>query len=160
MKKKAIIIDIDGTFGHDPGASNYAWTNPKDVDWEAWNLSRVDLPVNAWCREIIATYDKMGYFIIYVTGRSADQKGYEVTSEWLAKNSPTKKYKLIMRPPGSFGRDAAMKRELYCEQIMPHYNVALAIDDKRDICEMWQDLKIDTLYCGDMSQLVSIEIVN
>ena len=155
MKKDAIIIDIDGTFGSDPAASNYAWTNPEEVDWEEWNLSRVDLPVNLWCLEIIKAYDAMGYFIIYLTGRSVDRKGYKVTSEWLAKNSPTENYTLIMRPPDSYGKDAEMKHEIYKEQIEPHYNIELAIDDKRDICKMWQDPGIDTLYCGDMSHFVS-----
>lgn len=154
MKKNAVIIDIDGTFGRDPAASNYAWTHPQDVDWEEWNLSRVDLPVNEWCRKIVSAYDSKGFVIIYLTGRSKNHKGYEVTSKWLAENSPTANYKLIMRPPESYGKDAEMKKEIYREQIEPHYNIALAIDDKRDICKMWQDLDIHTLYCGDMGKFV------
>ena len=153
MKKDAIIIDIDGTFGYDPDASSYLWTNPEEINWESWNLSRVDLPVSQWCLNVIKAYVEMDYFIIYLTGRAAAQRGHEVTSEWLAKYSPTKNYTLLMRPPDSYGKDAEMKHDIYKEKIEPHYNIALAIDDKRDICKMWQDLDINTLYCGDMSCL-------
>jgi predicted secreted acid phosphatase len=159
-KKQGIIIDIDGTFGYDPAASNYVYTNPKNVDWRAWNLSRVDLPINGWCRSIIEIYVWQGYHIIYLTGRSEADMGYEVTKEWLDKNSPTPKYSLIMRPPGIFGKDVQTKLDLYKELVEPQYNIALAIDDKREICKMWQEQGINTLYCGDMSILTAAGIEN
>lgn len=156
-KKKAIIIDIDGTFGYDPAASNSVYTNPENIDWKAWNLSRIDLPTNGWCRNIIESYVWQGYHIIYLTGRSSNDMGYEVTKEWLDKFSPTPRYSLIMRPPGVFGKDVQTKLDLYKELVEPQYNIALAIDDKREICEMWQGLGINTLYCGDMSTLTVVE---
>jgi len=150
MRRKAIIIDLDGTLVHDPIACHYKWTNPGDVDWDEWHKSRLYLPRNTWCYDIVKNFYINNYVIIYLTGRGEDGIGRQIAQEWLSMHSPTQDYELIMRPEDNIIPDSILKEQIYREQIAPKYEVVFAIDDKRDVCEMWSKLGIPYLYCGDM----------
>ena len=157
MKRKAVIIDLDGTLVSDPVASGYKWTNPEDMDWDAWHRSRLPLDKNQWCYDIVKNFHNDGYTIIYLTGRGCDGVGRDIATQWLAKHSPTQDYKLIMRPSGTTIADYVMKKEIYETQIEPEYDVLFAIDDKRSVCEMWKEVGVPHLYCGDMDVVVKIQ---
>lgn len=156
MKSKAIIIDLDGTLVHDPNACRYHWTNPQSVDWGQWHKQRLSLPHNQWCFDIVKNFYDAGYVIIYLTGRGEDCGGKRLAKQWLKLHSPTQDYILLMRPKNIIERDASLKEKIYNTKILPKYNVQFAIDDKKDVCEMWKNAGVPYLYCGDM-QIVTID---
>jgi predicted secreted acid phosphatase len=157
MKRKAIIIDLDGTLAHDPNACNYHWTNPQAVDWAQWHKQRLSLPHNQWCFDIVKHFHKAGYEIIYLTGRGEDCGGRNLAIQWLQEHSPTQDYVLLMRPENVLERDASLKEKIYNTHILPTYDVLFAIDDKKDVCEMWEKINVPYLYCGDMHIVTMLE---
>jgi len=148
MKKKAIIVDLDGTFVQDPLAGKTEWTNPDQVDWDAWNESRRYLPRNQWCYELIRNSALNGCEVIYLTGREGSPKGSEVARHWLLMHSPVQNYILKMRPINDHRPDYIVKKEMFITEIARDYDVILALDDKKEIHDMWMSMGIQGLFCG------------
>lgn len=150
MKQKAIIIDLDGTFVFDPNASTISFHNPGEIDWDVWHETRRYLPHNEWCYSIIKNFSIAGYEIIYLTGRSSTKKGKDVVHQWLSCHSPTPNYKLYMRNERDASTpDDQVKETIYYIDIAPFYIIEFAIDDRKDICDMWKRIGVPYLYCGE-----------
>lgn len=148
MKKKAIIVDLDGTFVNDPMAGKTKWTNPEGVDWDAWNESRRYLPRNQWCYNLIKFFAINGTEIIYLTGREGSTKGTDVARHWLMMHSPIQNYLLRMRPINDHRPDYEIKKDIFMNEIAPNYDVVLALDDKKEVHDMWMSIGIQSLFCG------------
>jgi hypothetical protein len=48
--------------------------------------------------------------------------------------------------------DTEIKREIYRKQIQPHYDVVLAIDDRKRVVKMWREEGILALRCSDWEE--------
>jgi len=147
MGNRAIIVDIDGTLSQSNHVDQYTDVGGS-VDWKAWMNSNQYAPVNEWCREIVNAAIAMGTQIIFLTARTGDAQGWEVTDMWLKNNGFTN-YKLFMRKEGDYRPDYAIKQEIYNTEIMAYYDVQFAIDDKKRIIDMWRSLDIPALHCAD-----------
>lgn len=45
---------------------------------------------------------------------------------------------LFMRTGGDTRRDSVIKEEILVNQILPYYNVVMAVDDREEVCLVWE----------------------
>lgn len=143
----AIIIDLDGTLAQSQHVDQFTDVGGK-VDWSAWMETNRFAPVNEWCRSIVNGAIAQGMKIIFLTARTGDAKGFEVTDGWL-KNNGFANYELFMRHEGDFRPDLEIKRDIYNMNISPYYNVQYAVDDKKRVIDMWREIGVPALHCAD-----------
>lgn len=148
-RKKAIIIDLDGTLvdnaGIDHGIDGSSMTPD---EWDAFNMKSKDAPANRWCLEIIKSMGE-NVEIIFLTARHGSAPIYAMTAQWLYTHLPYKQHKLFMRDKKDSRPDYIFKEDIYLKMIEPHYDVIFAVDDKRVICDMWRKLGVTALHCED-----------
>jgi len=146
---KSIIVDIDGTLSN-PNHRRHL-VEGDDKDWEEF-FDRVDEDEpNLWCECILHEFSGKDN-IILVTGRPEKSKdGVNVkmkTIKWLRQhNIPYDD--LIMREEGDFREDTVVKQEMLTEKLPPTEEILFAIDDRKDIAEMWRSNGITCLQCKD-----------
>jgi hypothetical protein len=144
--KKAIIVDLDGTLVNGL-YHHHLWfaTNP---DYDLINRTVMGDQPNEWCRDMVESLSKLGYFIIYLTARDARSK--TGTQNWINNNLTTPNgHVLIMRQEGDTRPDWIIKEELYRSHILGQYDVQFAIDDKQCVTDMWRRNGITALQCDD-----------
>lgn len=145
MKRRAIIIDLDGTLcNKDHRHHLYETTNR---DWKAINEASKYDTVNEWCLEIVNLFSMNGYKIVFLTGRSESSK--EVTMDWLVRNvGYGVDWELHMRPGGDTRMDTIVKNEIYFKDIATKYDVLFAIDDRKEVVDGFRDIG---LVCLDVA---------
>lgn len=145
IKKKAIIIDLDGTLVNNAKRVQGV-DGSQTADWDAFNaLSRFE-PVNKWCVEIVERFQN-DHTIVFLTARSGSAYVKKITEMWLDENMPATPYVLIMRHEDDRSQDFIFKEDAYKKQIEPFYDVLFAVDDKMVIAELWRKLRIPALHC-------------
>ena len=130
QKTEAIIVDIDGTISHKYDRGIFEYEKAAD--------DRPDEKV----LEVIRCLHATGYQIVIVTGRNTDC--IDITKEWLKQNCPPYA-ELFMRGSKDFRHDADIKREIYLNQIQPHYNILCVFDDRDRVVNMWRELGLKCL---------------
>lgn len=160
-KRKAIIVDIDGTVADSRHRVHHIVNPEGKVNWPAWDAdAHLDPPIG-WVIELVNKFAMDGYSIIFVTGRG--ERLREVTIEWLKKHisSLSKESDILvrylekdaegdllqMRPEGDHRPDTVVKAEIYKAVIEPEYDVLFAIDDKASVVDMWRALGVPCLEC-------------
>lgn len=131
-RKKAIIVDIDGT------ASHMTTRGPFD-----WHRVDEDIP-DETIRKLVNFYHDEGYEVLFVSGR--DGICYEKTNNWLCKHN-FKFNTLLMRPIDDNRTDILIKAEIYKNYIMQHYDVSVVFDDRLQVVRFWRGIGIKTLQC-------------
>jgi uncharacterized protein involved in copper resistance len=53
-----------------------------------------------------------------------------------------------MRPINDHRPDYDVKKEIFMHEIAPYYDVVLALDDKKEVHDMWMSIGIQSLFCG------------
>lgn len=140
MKKKCIIVDIDGTLAN---INHRRKDLLVDKDWKKFN-SRMDKDIiNPWCLEIINQF-KSQYDIILATGRSEDFR--EVTLKWL-KNNEVFYTKLFFRKSNDSRDDRIIKEEIFREKVSPSYDTLFVVDDRKKVVDMWREIGLVCLQC-------------
>ena len=128
IRPNAVVVDIDGTIC-------------TRCDRDPFDLTRVggDLPIIDTLRVVQGMEHQ--YAIVYLTARGEESR--EETSRWLDKHDLSSWFRpLFMRARGDRRDDEVIKREIYEEQIKPHYNVKIALDDNPHVIKMWRDLGV------------------
>ena len=130
---KAIVCDIDGTVCRMKNRSPYEW-----------NKVGNDTPRN----EILSILKAMSkdHVIIFLSGR--DGICEPETREWLDKYYG-KDYHLFMRKKDDSRKDRVIKNELFFGHVAENFNVVFAIDDRKQMIQYWQDIKIPLLNVGN-----------
>lgn len=123
---KAIICDLDGTIALMNGRKPF---DDKSVG--------TDLP-NQPVVNIIETYWKMGYTIIFLSGRTGTEVCKDQTIEWLKKNVNITNYLLHFRAEGDSRRDSLVKKDLFNEQVEGKYHVEFVLDDRNQVVDLWR----------------------
>jgi hypothetical protein len=146
-KKRAVIVDIDGTLLDDTSVK-YRYFLP-DPDWD--NVDSSTLPVNEWCKTLVESIHDKGVHIIFLTGRKNTIEA--MTRIWLDTNLSgiVDDYDLIMRPKEETRSDTEYKMDVFIRDILPVYDILFAIDDKRSVIDMWRNLGIPALHCADFN---------
>ena len=138
LKEYAVIVDIDGTIANNSHRSVYNYKNVKK-----------DKPIDEIV-DLVLGYHKLGYKIIFLTGREMVENCRNDTIEWLdAVFDNGFNYELIMRNVADHRPGNIVKEELFWKHIADNYNVVLAIDDMPKIIRMWNSIGVKTLMVGN-----------
>lgn len=133
-KRKAILVDVDGTLAHMNGRSPY--------DWKRVGEDSPDKLVIQIVRALCMAH----YSIIVMSGR--DSVCRQETYDWLiANNVPFTE--LFMRAQDDMRHDNIVKEELFWNHVDPTYEIVGVIDDRPQVCRMWRDLGLKTIQVGD-----------
>lgn len=77
-----------------------------------------------------------------VSGRAegdwpGDRRRRFALEDWLCKYQlPIDK--LFMRVGGDMRRDSIIKKEILVNDILPYYNPIMAVDDREEVCQVWE----------------------
>ncbi len=141
-KKKAIIVDLDGTLCDHSHRLHFMDSKPKD--WTSFFAGIPDDELNYWCLEIIDALRQRGYEIILVSGRPDSQR--DNTLKWLHRfnihfNS------LFMRKQNDFREDQKVKEEIYNQHIVNFWDILFVVDDRDSVIKMWRNIGLTCLDC-------------
>lgn len=144
MKPLACIWDRDGSLAacHNGPTKNKSKNSKEDKEeWAAFNAA---LPFDAVVPEVAALLCSIRPDVvnIMVSGRMAgDKKGENFRKllmwQWIRKHNLSIDL-LFMREAGDQRKDSMIKEEILVNQILPYYNVVMAVDDRESICEVWE----------------------
>ena len=149
-KRKAIIVDIDGTIALRDGRSPF--------DYEKVYEDRVDHRMAHLLKNLI---NETEYEVFFVTGREDIGDCRKITTAWINDNIypkqghdgflPVDNWKLFMRAEGDHRSDEITKKEIYENHIAPWYDVVCVFEDRNRVVKMWRDLGllVAQVYDGD-----------
>lgn len=143
MSPNAIIVDLDGTLSNDELRSHFVTNGNRD--FKAYHAHAVNDSRFEFCYEIVKRFitDTM---VIFITGRPEAHR--EMTVDWLKQQCGiVAGYQLIMRPDDLFIKNYLFKQNVFNDHIKNKYNVLFAIDDLKDVCDMWQQNGIMAINC-------------
>jgi phosphoglycolate phosphatase-like HAD superfamily hydrolase len=142
-KPRAVIFDMDGTLAvrdeTDPGVRK----------WYDWARVGEDLPNKAvveLAHLLIAAQSAGGPELVVVSGR--DEICEPQTSAWL-RDLDVFYSALYMRAHKDNRKDTIVKREIYEREIVPRWDVAFVVDDRRAVVEMWRELGLTCFQVAD-----------
>lgn len=130
MKRRAIIVDIDGTVA-DMDKDNPLARGPYE-----WDRVGEDMPHKDVISLVRILKDAAGYAVIFVSGR--DETSRQVTEDWIDIFVQVDHHGLYMRPSGDRRPDTVVKEEIYLEEIEPRYDVKFVFDDRDKVVAMWR----------------------
>lgn len=152
MKKKAIIVDINGTLSEVSDIVHFIKEKPKD--WDSFFDKMNDAKPNAMVKEFVKALGK-DYEIVLVSG--SPEKFKKETVNWLSKNQIVFD-EIHFRSNDDKKRGFQFKKSLFEDDLKEKYNVILVLDDKQDACEMWRSLGLDCWHVGkDEEKIVVTE---
>jgi len=135
-KKKAIIVDIDGTI-----ATHYDEDGSQMREHHDYSLVIDDRPIPEIIK-LVRLYHDAGYNILITSGRMDNSR--QSTVNWLALwRVPYTE--LIMRKFKDFRPDDEVKLDLYEEYIEPDYKVEVVLDDRQRVVDMWRRIGLRCL---------------
>ena len=129
------IFDIDGTL------ANMSDRSPFDETAKLLN----DTPIFPVVK-LLQEYAKQGENIFILSGRS--EKARAFTEAWLDKWQIPRNA-LYMRPANDSRKDSIIKREIFENNIKPHFRPVAVFDDRLQVVRMWYDLGI---FCFNVNQ--------
>lgn len=144
----AILFDRDGTlascFKRPTDRSNSAW-----AEFNASLCFDAPVPLVAGILRSI----RPGVTRIMVSGRAegdwpGDRRRRFLMQDWIAKNDlPIDE--LYMRTGGDGRVDSVVKHEILHRDLLPHWDIRYAIDDRQSIVDVWREHGIPTLHVTD-----------
>lgn len=147
-RKKALIIDIDGTLANVDHRLHFIRgkeREEKGKDWHGFHSACDKDEPHYWCVELIELYKKASFGIVLLTGRGEEYR--EVTLKWL-KEHDISFDELFMRPKSARVEDSEVKKEIYQQEIEPHYDVRFVVEDRSSVVAMWRDVGLTCLQCA------------
>lgn len=148
MRVPAVLFDRDGTLASCP-------LRPGDRSNGAWAQFNAALPFDVPVPEVEALLRSIrpGVARIMVSGRAegdwpGDRRRRFAMIDWIVKHQlPIDD--LYMRSGGDKRRDSLIKEEILVRDILPHYDVRFAIDDRPQVIEVWRAYDIPVLQVVD-----------
>lgn len=144
QKKKAIIVDLDGTLADIKHRLKYIET-PGKKDFQSFNQGIMKDKVNVWCREIIERFHH-DHAVLFITGRMWNDVTRDNTIRWLFQHDIMYS-NIYARKEGDFRKDAEIKKEIYIDQVRPHFDVLFCLDDRTQVVDMWREMGLVCLQC-------------
>lgn len=132
---RAVLVDIDGT-------------TALMCDRSPFDETRVheDLP-NRPVIDLVRTLYAASHEVVFVSGRTDACR--DATAKWLAANIGVPYAALHMREAGDGRADFKVKAELFDQHIRDEYDVALVLDDRRQVVDMWRAMGLTVLQVAD-----------
>lgn len=153
-KPYIIVCDIDNVF---MDSREWEMDFPKQADlndrvvWDEFHKKCYKVKPNPSIVKTLACINDL-IPIFFVTAREDRYNMREVTarqiedfSEGLIKIDYNYN-RLYMRPENDFGTSYAVKEKIILDEILPHYNIAIAIDDDIHNIEMYKKYNIPTKF--------------
>ncbi len=145
--KPAVIIDLDGTLCNiDHRLPHVKHENKKHNRWDLFNKEIPNDSLNQWCKQLYL-YMGVHHPIILCSGRVDSSR--QNTENWLKKHEIKSYRHLFMRHRSDFRQDYIIKEIILDFEILPRYNVLFAVDDRKQVVDMWRRRGIVTLACAD-----------
>ena len=150
-KRKAIIVDVDGTLA--------LRNNRSPFDYEKACGDNTDFRMCRIIKSLIES-DEM-YEVFFLTGREDIGECRRITAEWIHNHVypkqghngflPKDNWTLLMRSEGDHRSDEVVKKEIWEEKIKPWYDVVAVFDDRDRVVKMWRNEGLLCLqpYYGD-----------
>lgn len=144
-KKKAIIVDMDGTLVDVSGIRHYVRESllPDGTyskkNFDDFHKASILCPAHHSVIDSVENYWTRRYDVIVVTARS--ERYRKTTTDWLYKYA-VPYTTLYMRPEGDYRADVEVKRDIYNDLIYPKWRVDYAIDDNPNVINLWRSLGI------------------
>jgi len=135
-KRKAIIVDVDGTIAHRVG------DDPRDP----YDMTRVIEDEYDPIIGDLAQIYKDDHYIIVVSARTEEAR--EGTIQFMANND-FEFDALFMRANGDYRKDSEVKTEIYQRDIEPNYDVRFVLDDRNQTVRAWRTLGLKTLQVAE-----------
>jgi FMN-dependent NADH-azoreductase len=136
QRNKTVVFDLDGTLADTDDPRGLHKVHHPTFEYEAKNADVFDDMADK-----LRDLKDDGKKIVILTARSAHYR--DVTEDWLHKNDIPYD-ELVMRPTDNHDKDKIVKRDLMEEDILPHYDVKKAYDDKKKNRKMFEKLGIDS----------------
>jgi hypothetical protein len=130
-----IIVDLDGTLADCDWRLHHIKEKPKN--WKAFFDGIIlDKPIEPIV-ELVYHATQCGRMRpIYCTGRPENYRGHSYG--WLVRHVEPSPEPIYMRPTGDHRPDYEVKKDLLYKMRADGFNPILAIDDKPEVCEMFQ----------------------
>jgi hypothetical protein len=128
-------MDIDGTLADMRGIRG-------PFEWSRVGEDKVIEHVAEYARFI---YTDANHDLILFSGRDGSCR--EQTEDWLDDNNIFYDA-LHMRPAGSDINDSILKENLYMEHLHGNYIVDHVVDDRAQVCKMWESMGFRVMNCG------------
>lgn len=139
MKKKYVIVDVDGTITNNDHRVHFIQSDPPD--WDAFNMaSDKDAPIE----DVIALVRALkGHFdIVFCTGRG--RMAFVKTLDWIEKHvgfiAP-----LLMRADGDHRHDTEVKPQLLVDAGIEFDDIQFILEDRNSMVEHWRGLGLTVL---------------
>ncbi len=130
-RRKAVLVDVDGTLSDASHRLHFLLSRPKD--WDGFFAAMdADPPVEAvvrWVQNLAHDHE-----IVIVTGRPEKYKAR--TRAWLERHGVPFS-RIFMRADGDRRPDNVAKAEVL-RRLRPA-DIAFAIDDRGPVCAMWKE---------------------
>lgn len=125
MKKKAIIVDLDGTI--------CLLDQRTPFEYEKCDTDLPHEPII----DIVKRYRTDPEFsVIFLSGR--EDSAYEKTKEWITKHIGNEPEYLFMRKTKDWRKDWIVKKEIFDAKIKPFFDILFVLDDRNQVVEMWR----------------------
>lgn len=146
-KTTAIICDLDGTLCNiDHRLKHVKNENKKLNRWDLFNKEIPNDSLNEWCNKLINRMGSSVYDIVLCSGRVDSSR--QDTEKWLTRFNVQYDH-LLMRHRSDFRTDYIIKEIILDFEILTRYNVLFAIDDRKQVVDMWRRRGIVCLACAD-----------
>ncbi len=142
-KPSAIICDLDGTLCNIDHRLHFVRNGNKN--WLMFFAGISGDSLNLWCAEIIHNL-RYSHPVVLCSGRGNEYKS--TTIAWLEKNG-IKYDDLFMRMAGDHRQDSIVKENILDFEILTRYAPYFAIDDRKQVVDMWRSRGILTLACAE-----------
>lgn len=131
-----VVFDIDGTLANIDHRRHFVSSKPKN--WMAFRRGMANDPVNWDIQFTLLAYKKMGCTILIASGRNEEDRA--VTTQWLDDTAQLKGLyeKLYLRADKDYRADNIVKSEILDQMIADGYNPTIAVDDRRQVVDMWR----------------------
>lgn len=149
FRTKAMIVDLDGTLANIDHRLHYVRREPGiPKDWDSFFGEIPNDTINPWCEKIIEPFQHKDepMLLVLCSGRPEDYR--KQTKEWL-KDNEISVYSLYMRPKGDKRQDWIVKEMILDFELLPKYEILCAIDDRKQVVDMWRRRGIVCLQCAE-----------
>ena len=123
-KKKAILIDVDGTVAIHNGRGPFDWSR---ISQDSPNNAVIDVVNRVGSTDVL---------LIFITGR---EDKYRIETEKWLKKYITCPFILYCRTNNDFRKDEEVKREIYQEKIETKFDIVCVFDDRNRVVSMWRE---------------------
>ena len=147
MRKKAIVVDLDGTLFNIDHRVHHVQKEPKD--WPAFAAGIPLDTVYPWCEQLVWAMRLQNYEILYLTGRKEAEEQATRESLYYHLGAVGLKDPLFMRKPKDNPLDSIYKVDVLRQLIVPHYDVLFVIDDRPSVVRSLREAGFVVLAVND-----------